>query len=575
MNSTFTLIKMNIRQSLRLDREKSKSLTVGKWFITFVFILAVLTVFVAIYTILTFNISGNFYITDPQTGEKIVRNLNSEFFTFTFVFFHILQLLFLLPILLKQLKIGDDREILLRLPITSRQMLVSRLVTVYILEIIFAAVTLLPILLAFGIVTQVGAIYWGMIPVLLIIAPILPFLVGVILVVPLNMFINFIRSSRKIMLISYLVLGVLFVYLYMQVLTQASWLVLNRGLKETLQKPDVYWSINNIAKILFYQHMFANAIVGASFLSLGLIFISSILVGAIALVIAIYIYKYYYNQDVSKSRTIVFKTNNDCIKSPTKSYLVKEIKNITRSSNYIFQFLVFVVIMPIFVFMCARLAGIAAIETFKGSANNPNINPNENTKSMILGVTLLVFLIIVPLASSFAAISISREGGNIYQCKILPIGFRKQIMTKMLLCYLPILLSIMIGVGVVRIPQSFEQYFFTMPTTTVIETIWLFGVVAFVALGLVCMGLLLDIKNPICKVVGNGELTKSNRASVAVFIVGLIIALMISTPIILRPIVGDLNLTLIFGIFSVVFGVGMFLLLYFFCEKFFARVEGA
>ena len=687
---------MNIRQSLRLDRAKSRSLTATKWFLTAVFVLAILMVFVAIYALVVDRVKGDFPIKDIETGETVYTNIKNEIFTFTFVGFHILQVLFLIPILMKHLKVGDDREILLRLPITSRQLLISKLVTIYILEVIFAIIVLLPILIAFGIVSTVGGLYWGMIPIILILAPVLPFLLSVALIIPVSWIVNFIKSRYDIMLLSYLILGLLFVFLYMAVLTQASFMVLNRGLKSELASK--YWDIHNAARFFFYQKLFANAIVSASVLGVVYIVLASLLIGGIGLLLAIKVYGYYYNQDVVKSRSIKIRemskiklwvemediqqlqnltknhlskndykikgfdlvvtqdnvnsatelllqqgirykskpnmdgtkvnitanvcemprvqkaitalknSDTDCkitginlvlnednytkldkllvankiafsilskeIKSPTRSYLYKELKSIIRSPNYSFQFLTFVIIMPILVMMCARLAGIATIETFKSSSQNL-ASISDASKAMILGVTLLSFMIILPLATSFAAISISREGGNVYQCKALPIEYRRQVMIKMLLCFVPILISTIIALFLVQIPQ--KVVLFTVPTSSIVESLWVFLIVAFISLGLICMGMLLDLQSPICKTVGSGEITKTNRAAGVVLVVGLILALVMSTPVILQqiPFLQNIPIKPILAVFSIVFGGAMFALLFVLSKKLFARVEGA
>ncbi|MCL2598614.1 MAG: hypothetical protein FWD76_01710 [Firmicutes bacterium] len=573
MSTTFTLIKMNIRQSLRIDRAKNKPLTIAKWLLTAVFGLAILAVFVAMYVLLNLKISFGFSVTDPSNGERLYTTIVNEFFTFTFLIFHILQFLFLLPILMKHLKIGDDREILMRMPITSRQLLVAKLTTIYILEILFAAFVLLPILIAFGVFSNfsgshIGALYWGMIPILLIIAPIFPFLMGVLLLFPINIMSNFIKSRHKLMLGTYLVLGIGTVIVYMFALSKASFLILNKGLKD--QMAENYWTVHNWASAFFYHKMFANAVLDANPLSLGAMFGSSIVLAGIALLVAIKLYKYYYNQDVSKTKTVKLASKEGVMVKPQTSYLIKEFKTIVRSSNYSFQFLVFVVIMPIVVLMCSRLAGISTLETFKSSGSNLS-DLTGAQRSMMLGVSLLSFLIIMPLASSFAAIGISREGGNIYACKVLPIKYRHQVLIKMLLCFVPIVVSTIIGLGLIRIPQKIIN--FTIPKVSWSETLWLFYVVVSMALGLICMGMLLDLKKPVCKAVGSGEITKTNKAAGAVLLVGLIFAMLSSTPLLLQQILPRLPLKIIIAGLTTAFAGTMFALLWFFCEKLFARVE--
>ena len=147
----WTLIKLQFRAGVRLARAKTPIRTALKLALLLLIGAVLLGGFIAIYYLLALQ----FVLID---GTDI--SLSKEFLVFSLGGFQVLQTLFLIPMLIKVLDLNNDRELLLKLPISSRQIFISKVIVAYMFELVFAAVVLTPILIAYGIASSAGAAFF-------------------------------------------------------------------------------------------------------------------------------------------------------------------------------------------------------------------------------------------------------------------------------------------------------------------------------------------------------------------------------------------------------------------------------
>ena len=116
--SVWTLIKLQTKAGIKLPRANTPVRTALKWAVYFLIGIVLLGVLITVYTML----AGQFV---RQPGSPL--DLRREFLIFTLVGFQILQTIFLIPMLIKVLDLTNDRDLLLKLPVSSTQIFISKI----------------------------------------------------------------------------------------------------------------------------------------------------------------------------------------------------------------------------------------------------------------------------------------------------------------------------------------------------------------------------------------------------------------------------------------------------------------
>ncbi|MCL1901150.1 MAG: hypothetical protein FWG51_01995 [Firmicutes bacterium] len=567
MKTVLTLIKLQFKAGVKLERAKSKAAAVLKLLGAIIFIMAALFVFVSIYVLITMQFTAPFI-----NEDGITTDLKREFLVFTFLGFQILQTLFLVPILYKNLNINNERETLLKLPVKQMQIFISKFIVSYIFELIFTAFVLLPILIAFGVVANAATAFWLFIPFTILLMPAPVFFLATLLIFPINFLIMFLKGRPYWTFLVYAVaLGIL-AFLYMKALEGTAYLVINRGLSDTLRDNAVF--IADTSKYFILQGLFAKVLMGGfaeRLINFGICAGVFIILIAAAFVIANLLYKHMYIIESSKGRSYTKK--EDFKKSSETCALVKkELKNIFRSSNYSFQFLLIIVIMPLYVFFCNQLAAYSSFESFRsGGIGEAAL---KTTQDMIFGITLLVITILIPLINSFAATNITREGNSFYSTKIIPVSIRKQLLVKFFICLIPTTAVICLSSLIILVPVSAVNLIGSLPTITISQSLKLFAIATLLSVGYIALGTYLDLSRPLCVQVGGGELIKTTRHINTVLLLGLSIAAVFGSLSIFGPFFfKNLNLDFIYWPVAAIFAIFAFSLLYISGPKKYHKIE--
>jgi len=509
MKSILTLIKLQFKARVSLPKKRGVRFYI-KWSLGLAAILALFGVFVFGY----FLLARQFYHHDAQF------NLTREFLIFTLLGFQILQTIFLIPSLVRTLDINNERELLLKLPVSHRQIFASKIIVAYLYEILFATVVLLPILVAFGIATDM---HWGLmfyIPLILIFIPAIPFFIATLLVYPITKIVNLMRSRALITSLIYLIGLVGSIILYMEVLNRTMFAIIDSGsFQEQLHNNAE--STRSTANIFFPQGLFANLIDDSRWYTSLWSFFAILGISAFLFTISYFVAganykKTFLDERVNKSgfeRKGAFKPRH-----PLYASTKKDILNIFRSSNYTFQFMLLVIVTPIVIFFSNRVAMFSSAQSFRFSP----LDQIDMAARMVFGISLFVMLVLIPLACSFAASNITREGWNIYHTKLIPQNFRRQLLIKTFITFVPILVAIIVSVVLLTIPY---QPGFGIPPQYIagLDAFYLFGVATLMTIGYITLGTYLDLRNPLCNQVGAGELTKTTSHINAIMVGGLII----------------------------------------------------
>jgi len=502
-----TLISLQFKAGIRIQHGKKPIQTAVKVGSVILFGAILLGVLVAVY-----------YLVAKQfmTQKGLQSDLRHEFLVFTILAFMILQTLFLIPMLMKTLDINNDREMLLKLPVSSNQIFTSKIVVAYLYEIVFAAVILFPILIAYGFASGMSVGFFFLIPVVLVFVPVAPFCLAILVLFPVMKVAEFMRNRSQMTTITYLAGLVALIVGYMYLINGVVYAIADNGFSGALEKNAA--SFKNTAKFMYPPKLFAN-LFDTTPLTAGWSFAAIILVSVALMTVAYYVAgakykKFYQTERVSypkPSKHIGLKSQK-----PGTAVLGKDIKNIFRSSNYTFQFLLIIAITPLLVYFCTRIAGYA-VNTSLSDAGQI-----DSSQQMIFSLCLFIIMVLIPLACSFAASNISREGWNIYHTKLIPIPYKKQLLIKTMIVFIPLLVSLAVSCGLMALKNNISTGN-TLRGLGFGEIMTVFAISVFLSIGYICLGTYLDLRKPVCNQVGAGELNKGTAHTNFIMVMGIII----------------------------------------------------
>lgn len=505
MKTIWTLIKIQFKSRVALKKDKTVKEKI-KFGVLITLGLLVFGGFIGLYYML----AGQFVSDDPR------HDLGREFLIFTIIIFQVIQTIFLIPSMLKRLDITNERELLLKLPITHKQIFLSKTIVSYVMEVIFASIVLLPILIAYGIATSMHVGFFFLFPIILLFVPSLPFFVASIFIYPAIKLVQFMKSRAIWTSIGYLVglVGAMALYIFI-INTVMGHLTGSGNFQQSLH--DNIENIRRWASALFPQGVYAN-LVNTTFLtalwSFFAILGSSVILLFLAYVIGGFAYKKTYQDERVGFRAYQSKDGFKQ-RTPMNATIRKEVTNILRSSNYTFQLFLLVIITPMIVFFVDRLS----MTTFSESLT-------DGAQGVGVGIALFVILILLPLSASFAASNITREGHNVYHTKLIPQPFMRQILVKFFVVLIPIAISVILTSFILMIPNRLQFSELNL-SIGIVDALYLLFVSLCMAVGYVALGTYLDIRRPLANQVGEGELQRSTPNINFVMILGLVVGVVI------------------------------------------------
>ena len=122
-------------------------------------------------------------------------------------------------------------------------------------------------------------------------------------------------------------------------------------------------------------------------------------------------------------------------------------------------------------------------------------------EGVISGVVILVLIMFLSMGTSFSATSITREAGNFFLTKIMPVSYTKQIFVKFSV-YL-----------IISIPAIFISCFILAFVNFIsyLAAFLMSIALCFIVIGNVSNSILIDIKRPLFQNLENGEILSTNK----------------------------------------------------------------
>ncbi|HHW89769.1 MAG TPA: hypothetical protein GX745_02555 [Clostridiales bacterium] len=442
MTDIFLLIKIFLKNGLRPDRTKTKKSSL-----------------IGIYIVL-----GITYLMLMSGGVLIIvfmapfvqqNNLLTEFVTMIYLLGIGLIIIFGIVSLLTYVYFNKDAEFTASLPIKPGKVFLAKLVIVYLYELVAFAAIVIPLLIALGVATSQGFVYYLSILLGFILTPAFPLALASIIAIPIMYLVSFFRNkdafTTVFLLILYAVIFGAYFYGVMSLQTRAEEIANNMD--------AILASLSNVAQIIskvFYP-LYAiaclatnKALYGLSVPLSGLVNLAiAVFSLLILIIIAYFISNAVYQQSTIRqnesAKALSVKNQKTEFRSHLKALMIKEFKDITRTAAFGFQCLAGVIILPlILVLMNINAYALQEADLSAGLVRN-----------IYYGVSFGMLLMLGSGMNIASTTAISREGKLFYLSKVIPVDYTTQINAKvyisLILNYITIFLGYLISIFVYKL----------------------------------------------------------------------------------------------------------------------------
>ncbi len=470
---------------------------------------------------------GLLYVFNSIINICIKSDLEQEFIVYYAFLVQIVQLFFGLSLTTKTLFFNSDSDIL-KLPLNGKMIFLAKITYLFIYELIFTTFLTLPVFILYGVKTMQSAMFYIMLLPNILFFPVIPFLFGVLLSVPAMYVVGYLKNKFVVMLFLYILFVAIGFTLYTYGL-KFIMEILNANDISSILQTQVILDIKFISNILYLPLLFKNSLLLYRFFPSAIV---NITIAIVLFVIVMYFAKQAYLKILlsnMENDTNVFKHKSQVKERGIKRALFfREFVTIFRSVNYSFQYLTIIITTPLMVFFSSQIAS--------------NIGVGQVGAGILPGITILVLLMFLSMGTSFAATSITREGGNFFHTKIIPVSFTKQIVVKFLLYVIVSIPSILISCLVLAF-AGFLSYLGAMLIAIA---------VCFIVIGSICSSILLDIRKPQFMYLDGKEITNSNANINTSISIGFLIAIIMGIGAIVISMFVSIS-----AIYLVLFGFGV------------------
>ena len=414
----------------------------------------------------------------------------------------------------KNLYFSGDNELLLRFPVSGKDVLIAKSIYCFVSNLIICFLLLFPFYIIFGALSGMNVGYYFLSIIVMFLISLVPFFVANLIAIPVMQLVNHVKDKFLLILIVLILLLCGGFILYMQLLKEVVQYIENNNIN--LFSPEVTQNIKAFANgcypFRFYADVLAYSQVegGAGQVFLNLLYIV-LIEAAIAVCAYFTTIKCYYKTilySIETGKTALTTKSKIVLRSQFSALFRREFFLIFRSFNYSFQYLAMAVAAPVMVYYCNDLA-VSYGQSTVGSAIVP-------------GLTLMVITLFTTIIVSFASTTVSREGMCFYHTKIIPVSYKNQVLVKLFLYGIVALISTAVSclvVGLVFGPSG-------KGIMTSLEAFLIFLISAILVVSLTCMSIRVDIKHPTFNVSGDGDLVSANKNVALTIAIGVIVAVL-------------------------------------------------
>ena len=392
-----------------------------------------------------------------------------------------------------------DADKLLYMPVRTHTIFLAKLTVAYLNEVITTAVTVLVVLLPFGMGSGVGLTYYLMLLVALVLIPMFPLLLACIVAMPFSALIAHIGKNSSIKTVLRIVIYLLIMGVYMYAMYSFGFMT-GSGNGNILDNPELFMQdmiggfTDKLSSIMPYFHsnyMLVTGMLATSFIDWLIAFAITLgehiaLLGVVIL-ISLPFYRKILTLSVEDGGGSVRKLAQGNYKlgknSVVKELMLSDLKRTVRDGQQGFQSFAGVVMMPIIVLLLYFFMGLAD----EGSASFLQIMSVSPLFQVVAPLVVLVYMTFIGLGTNVLGLyPISRENTSVYMLKSLPVSFSKILLSKVLLATAVMVIS---------------DFITCVLIVALLGVKWYFGIAMLITMALsgfgsMCITTLLDLKAP-------------------------------------------------------------------------------
>jgi len=399
------MIRILLKNHLKRNRISNFKITAKNLF-GFLALLILSLSLLSLFGFIIYSLTDTFY------------RLDLEDVYLTVVFFILLIVLTLYEIIniIKQLYQSSDNDIYLKLPVKKEELFVSKVIFIYLQQLLVSFVFLGVTAGVFGIVSHLGFSYYLKLVVIALVLPLLPLSLASLLSVPVSYLQRVFKKNRYLLLLGILLILGAFFFLYISFINIVLKFINLTGTSETSNILHLIPEIRASIKYLNISGLFYKMLIGNKFFINFTYIVLAIIVLAVG---SFFLLKYFYFKALSsqQERTSFSAKKIVKVKGTYATIFSKEMKMLLRNPNLAFQAIVMNILMPVFVILTIMLtdeAGRLAVG-----------------EEIVPGITILTILIFILLANGFQGTIVSREKKAYYLSKIIPVKPFKQIFARL------------------------------------------------------------------------------------------------------------------------------------------------
>lgn len=472
--------------SHRLFREKKDI-----W-LAVVAVLAVIGIFPTLYGYLRL-IKELYGLLQPLGQEQVIL-------TFSLLAGQFLILLFGLYYVVSAFYFSKDLEMLIPLPLKPFEVMLSKFTVILVNEYLSVLAIVAPVLVYFGILAESGLTYWTNAVVVFFFLPVIPLAVVSLLVVGMMRVVNLGRKKDALIIVGSLILIAAALSLQFFINRSPGSEPDPEAVARFFASPD---SLIKRVGAGFPPSVWATRALVGGFSSPGLLNLLIFVGTSLAMFCGILVMaeKLFYRGligigEISGRRKVLSPTQMSRMVSsgrrPVQAIFRREWRIMNRTPVFLLNGVLTAVLFPVIFIVMAKAGG--GDDTFILMRGFASAKP----LSVILAAA--TFLIICGCLSGTSSSAFSREGGQFWMSKVIPVTPREQVVAKFLHSYVIALLGI--GAGSVALLAVFRLKASTLLAALALALIG--------AVGLTAIGMIIDLARPLLKWTNPQKAIKQN-----------------------------------------------------------------
>lgn len=442
-----------------------------------------------------------------------------------------LVLMFGVHTIISNVFVVRDADKLLYLPIRPHTIFLAKLTVAYINEVITTAVTILVVLLPFGIGAGAGFSYYVMMLFALLLIPMLPLLLGSLIAMPFSALIARIGKNSAVRTVLRIVIYVAIMAIYICAIQSLGRAGSQNG--NLLDNPEIFIEdvigdfVDKLSLVMPYFHpnyMLMSSMVATTFAGWLVGFVAAlgenIALLALVLLVSLPFYRKMLTFSLEEGSGGTRKVNKEQYriknKGVVKELMLTDLKRTLRDGQLGFQSFAGIVMMPLIVVILYFFMGMSDGD----STSALKLMSEYPLYQVIAPLVILAYMMFIGLGTNVLGIyPISRENKSAYMLKSLPVAFSKILLAKVLLATAVMVIS---------------DFLTCVLIVALLGVSWYYGIALLVTLALVgfgsmCITTLVDLKNPRLGWSNFSQSLKNAKNSWIAMLIGVISVVAIAT----------------------------------------------